>query len=280
MSQPVTIASVLADGAALCLGIDPHSALLDVWGLDDTPDGLREFGRRAAQAAHDSRIRVVKPQVALFERHGSAGIAALEDVLAAARAAGLWVIADAKRGDIGSTMTGYADAWLRSGGALEADALTVTPYLGLGSLRPAIDAAIVAGKSLFVLAATSNPEAAGLQQAITADGASVAAGILQGVNSLNEELVGATIGPIGVVIGATIRPVELGLDLDAARRTPILAPGFGAQGAQLRAIRTVFGLATSRVLANVSRDALSQGPDRLAARLRELSDELQEGAAA
>ena len=277
-SEPA--AAILAGGSVLCLGIDPHAALLRAWGLPDSADGLREFGLRAAESARDSGTRVIKTQIAFFERHGSAGIAALEDVMGAARAAGLWVIADAKRGDIGSTMTGYADAWLRSGGSLEADALTVAPYLGLGSLRPAVDAALAAGKSLFVLSATSNPEAAVLQSAIATDGASVASGILQGVDSLNAELVGDGIGPIGVVIGATVRPAELGLDLGAAPRTPILAPGFGAQGARLADIRAGFGTATPRIIANVSREALAAGPAQLATRLRELAAELAAGAAA
>jgi len=274
------VASVLADGPALCLGIDPHASLLDAWGLADSADGVREFGLRAAEAARDAGTRIVKPQVAFYERHGSLGIAALEDVIAAARAAGLWVIADAKRGDIGSTMRGYADAWLRAGGALEADALTVTPYLGLGALRPAVDAALAAGKALFVLAATSNPEAAGLQLATGPDGASVAGGILQGVEALNDELGGTGPGPIGVVVGATIRPDHLGLDLAAAPRTPILAPGFGAQGARLSGIRATFGDATPRVIANVSRDALGVGAAALAPRLRELAAELATRAAA
>jgi len=274
------LAGLLSDGAVLCLGIDPHAPLLDAWGLDDTADGLREFGLRAAESARDAGIRVVKPQVAFFERHGSAGIAALEDVIAASRAAGLWVIADAKRGDIGSTMAGYADAWLRAGGPLEADALTVSPYLGLGSLRPAVAAAVAAGKSLFVLAATSNPEAASVQNAIDAAGASVAGGILQGVDALNAELARDAIGPIGVVVGATIRPEALGVDLSAAPRTPILAPGFGAQGARLADLRAGFGEASDRVVANVSREALAAGPVGLRVRLLELADELAAGAAA
>lgn len=284
-----TVADVLRDGAALCLGIDPHPALLAAWGLADSADGLREFGLRAAESARDSATPVVKPQIAFYERHGSAGLAALEDVMAAARAAGLWVLADAKRGDIGSTMTGYADAWLRAGAALEADALTVSPYLGLGSLQPAVDAAIGAGKSLFVLAATSNPEAAGVQNAIAPDGASVAGGILQGVDALNAELAGdgigrigriGRIGPIGVVIGATVQPEAMGLALGEAPRTPILAPGYGAQGARLSDIRATFGDATGRVIANVSREALAAGPERLTARLRELAQELAAGVAA
>lgn len=275
-----TPGALLAQGAVLCLGIDPHASLLAKWDLPDTAAGAREFGLRAAESARDARIRVVKPQVAFYERHGAAGIAALEDVMAAARAAGLWVIADAKRGDIGSTMAGYADAWLRAGGALEADALTVTPYLGLGALRPAVDAAVAGAKALFVLAATSNAEASALQRSLDGSGRSVAAGILQDVDALNAELSGDGIGAIGVVIGATTDPAAYGIDLAAAERTPILAPGFGAQGARLRDVHATFGPAAGRVIANVSREALSVGPAALAARLRDLADELAAGAAA
>ena len=130
----------VADRGALCVGIDPHEGLLREWGLDATAAGTRELGLRVVDAAA-GRVAVVKPQVAFFERFGSAGFAALEDVLAAARAAGLIAIADAKRGDIGTTMDGYAAAWLSPGAPLEADAVTVSPYLGVGALVPTFDLA-------------------------------------------------------------------------------------------------------------------------------------------
>ncbi|SQC28932.1 orotidine 5'-phosphate decarboxylase [Rothia kristinae] len=125
----------MAEHGPLCVGIDPHPGLLRDWGLADDADGARTFGLRVVEAAAGAAA-VVKPQVALFERHGAAGLAALEQVLtAAAMRAG--VIADAKRGDIGSTMAAYADAWLREGSPLAADWVTLSPYLGFGSLdRP------------------------------------------------------------------------------------------------------------------------------------------------
>ena len=273
-----SLAALLTAGPALCLGIDPHAALLADWGLPDRADGLREFGLRAAEAARDAGAPVVKPQVALFERHGSAGIAALEDVIAAARAAGLLVIADAKRGDIGSTMAGYAAAWLAPGSPLEADALTLSPYLGVGALAPALEAAAAHGKTAFVLAATSNPEGAALQRAASPSGRTVAAEILDDVDARNR-LIGTGIGPLGVVVGATIDPAAFGLDLDAAASTPILAPGFGAQGARLADAGRRFGAATNRLVANVAREALAAGPAGLERRLRELDAELA-GAAA
>ena len=121
------------------------------------------------------RVGIVKPQVSFFERYGSAGFAALEDVLAAARAAGLIVIADAKRGDIGTTMDAYAEAWLTPGSPLEADAMTVNPFLGVGTLEGTFELAEDAGKGVFVLAATSNPEAFTAQRATLDGGRTVSA---------------------------------------------------------------------------------------------------------
>ena len=262
----------------LCLGIDPHAAVLAAWGLADSAAGAAALGLRAVEAA-TGVVAVVKPQVAFFERFGAAGYGALEMVLAAAREAGLQVIADGKRGDIGSTVEGYAAAWLTPGAPLEADALTVVAYQGTGSLEPAFDLAAAHGKQLFVLAATSNPEAARLQQALTADGVSVAAGILGDVQARNDRL-GAGAPRHGVVLGATIRLADFGIDLAAAPTTPVLAPGFGAQGARLAELRDRFGPAADRVVANVARDALRAGPEGLRDRLGELVDELAGGMAA
>lgn len=272
------IAAALDRFGGLCLGIDPHDALLDAWSLERSAAGAREFGLRAVEAA-SGVVGIVKPQVAFFERFGSAGIAALEDVVGAARDAELLVISDAKRGDIGSTMTGYAQAWLEAGSPLESDALTVSPFLGAGSLLPAVELARSSGKGLFVLAATSNPEGRSVQSAERA-GVSVARSVFGDVESWNRS--GALIGDFGVVIGATIAQDGRALGVDLADGcAPILAPGFGAQGARLREVRRRFGGATDRVVANVSRDALSAGPGTaLAERLRVLAGELEEGAAA
>ena len=146
----------------LCVGIDPHAALLDKWGLPDTIDGLQRFSSACVEAFAGS-VALVKPQVAFYERFGSAGFAVLEETLAALRESGTLVVADAKRGDIGSTMAGYAAAWLQPGSPLEADALTLTPYLGVGSLEPAISLAAAHGKGVFVMSANSNPEAEAFQ---------------------------------------------------------------------------------------------------------------------
>ena len=247
----------------LCVGIDTHAALLAAWGLSADAAGARQFGLRTVEAA-TGRVGVVKPQVSFFERHGSAGIAALENVMSAARAAGLLVIADAKRGDIGSTMDDYARAWLGAGSPLEADALTVNPYLGVGALGGAFALAEEQGKGLFVLAATSNPEAADLQRARTASGETVSAAVVADVSARNAATTAAgEWGSFGFVIGATLDLGAAGIG-PFAPTAPILAPGFGAQGAEPADLVRRFGALSPSVLASESRSILSAGPDDLA----------------
>lgn len=260
------------DHSRLCIGIDPHPYLLDAWGLDRDARGLERFGRAVVEAAA-GRVRLVKPQVAFFEALGSAGFAALERVLLEARDAGLLVIGDAKRGDIGSTNDGYASAWLTPGSPLEVDALTVTAYTGVGALSGMIDTARAAGKGLFVLAATSNPESASVQTAVTTDGDTVAQRIAREVAAHNgsspsaDERRSRELGSFGLVIGATKRLVDYGLDpaggeLDS---TPVLAPGYGVQGARFDDIPSVFGRLAGNTVVSVSRSVLGAGPSGLGA---------------
>jgi orotidine-5'-phosphate decarboxylase len=248
----------------LCVGIDPHAWLLAEWDLEISAAGARDFGLRVVDAAA-GRAGIVKPQAAFFERFGSAGYAALEDVLAAARAAGLLVIADVKRGDVGTSVEAYAQAWLTPGSPLEADAMTVSAYQGVGSLDRARELALEHGKGLFLLAATSNPEAAGLQQARTAHGSTVASEIVAQVAAQNEREAPETLGSIGVVLGATVEFSEYGIDLASLGRTPVLAPGFGHQGARIDQLHSLYGAAADSVIVTVSRSILSAGSTGLAA---------------
>lgn len=257
------VRSALSVRGPLCVGIDPHAALLAVWGLTDDAQGVREFGLRTVEAA-TGRVGIVKPQVSFFERFGSQGIAALEEVMAAARAAGLIVIADAKRGDIGSTMDDYARAWLTPGSPLEADALTVNPFLGVGALAGTFALAQEHGKGLFVLAATSNPEAERLQRSQSPSGATVSASIVAEVSQRNAAAAPAgEWGSFGFVIGATVDWAAAGIE-PFAPLAPILAPGFGAQGATPADLRTRFGAMSDAVIASESRSILSAGPTDLA----------------
>lgn len=241
-----------AERGRLCVGIDPHAGLLQDWGLANDIAGLREFSRRCVEAFADTAC-VVKPQVAFYERFGSAGYAVLEETLDALRDTGALVIADAKRGDIGSTMEGYASAWLDPDSPLRADAVTMAPYLGLGALKPAIAAAEQNGAGVFVLAATSNPEAVELQSFQKA-GVSLAQHVVDYCRDFNQNRSAAV---LGIVVGATVsNPLDLG-----GFNGPILMPGVGAQGGTVADIARITADATEWSFPNVSRSVLSAGPD-------------------
>ncbi|NEM90208.1 orotidine-5'-phosphate decarboxylase [Galbitalea soli] len=273
------LGSTFAASGHLCVGIDPHPYLLHSWGLADSAEGLREFGLRVVDATA-GRAGIVKPQVAFFERHGAAGFGALERVLGAARAAGLLVIADVKRGDLGTSVEGYAEAWLTPGSSLESDAMTISAYQGVGSLEAPVRIATHHGKGLFVLGATSNPESREVQTAVIARGPNagrtVAAGIVTEVNRLNS----APIGSFGVVIGATVDLAEHGILPSDLSATPILAPGFGHQGARLDDLHRLFGAASERVIVSSSRAILDAGPDGIAAEVTAQASAVREAYAA
>ncbi|WP_249028229.1 orotidine-5'-phosphate decarboxylase [Rathayibacter tritici] len=265
----------------LCVGIDPHSFLLDAWGLADDAGGLERFGRTVVDAAA-GRAGIVKPQVAFFERHGSAGYAALERVLADARAAGLLVIADVKRGDIGTSATAYAEAWLRPGSPLEADAMTAAAYQGLGSLGGMLTLAEEAGKGVFVLAATSNPEARLVQRALVQDGdragTTVAHAVVADVASWNDAHARAPIGSVGVVLGATVALSDFGIGTDEPLHPalPVLAPGFGHQGAAVADAQRLFGAWSAATIVSESRSVLGAGPSGIAAEIARRATDIQE----
>jgi orotidine-5'-phosphate decarboxylase len=251
------VEAVAAHGP-LCAGIDPHPALLAEWGLTDDADGLDRFAAVCLEALA-GQVAVVKPQSAFFERHGSGGIAVLERLLAGFAGSATLTLLDVKRGDIGSTMDAYADAYLAVGAPLGADAVTLSPYLGFGSLEPALTAAADAGRGVFVLARTSNPEGSEVQQA-TAGERSVAQGMVDAAAGRNADA--EPLGSVGVVIGATH---DHGLDLSALNG-PVLAPGVGAQGAGPGDITARFCGLSGVVLPAASRSLLAAGPDPVALR--------------
>jgi orotidine-5'-phosphate decarboxylase len=245
----------VTDRGPLCVGIDPHAALLARWGLTDDVDGLERFARTVVDALAD-RVAVLKPQSAFFERFGSRGVAVLESIIRQSRQAGALVLLDVKRGDIGSTMAAYADAYLDPSSPMYADAITVSPYLGVGSLRPAFDLADRHGGGVFVLALTSNPEGPSVQHAVGAGSRTVAQTVIDEISQLNR---GAEpLGSHGLVVGATIG--RTGHDLSEVNG-PLLAPGLGAQGGTPGDLRAVFGESLHNVLPSYSREVLGQGPD-------------------
>jgi orotidine-5'-phosphate decarboxylase len=245
----------VAERGPLCVGIDPHSALLTRWGLSDDVAGLERFARTVVDALAD-RVAVLKPQSAFFERFGSRGIGVLESIIRQSREAGALVLLDVKRGDIGSTMSAYASAYLDPSSSLRADAITLSPYLGVGSLRPAFDTAAAHGGGVFVLALTSNPEGSTVQHAVTGDGRTVAQTVIDEISQLNA---GADpLGSVGLVVGATIG--DTGHDLSKVNG-PLLAPGLGAQGATPAGLRAIFGESLPNVLPSYSREVLNAGPE-------------------
>jgi orotidine 5'-phosphate decarboxylase subfamily 2 len=251
----------------LCVGIDPHPELLAAWGLPESVAGLERFAMTVVDALAN-RVAMIKPQSAFFERFGSAGIAVLEQVLAAARAGGAQVLLDAKRGDIGSTVSAYARAYLDPESSLFTDAVTASPYLGYESLRPLLDTARRHGGGVFVLAYTSNPEGLDVQRSVDGRGAEVGARILAAIAADNVGV--RPLGSIGAVVGATVDRVAYDL---AAVNGPLLAPGLGAaQGGTPAGLRAVFGDALRNVVPSVSREVLMHGPGRAA--LRRAADRL------
>lgn len=284
---------LMAARGPLCAGIDPHGSILQHWGLDDDLEGAERFAMTMVEACA-AEVGFVKPQSAFFERFGSGGVALLERVIAESRRAGALVILDVKRGDIGSTMAAYAQAYLDPASPLAVDAITASPYLGVGSLQPAFDMAAAHGKGVFVLARTSNPEGKQIQLARRKDGRSVVQSIIDEVASLNGEA--DPLGSLGLVMGATVgacategearlRESTYGIthatvsQRDTAHdlsefNGPILVPGMGAQGGRPSDLPRVLGPAVNFAIPSYSRQIAQPGP--AAASIRSALDALQE----
>ena len=240
-------------GNGICVGIDPR------W--DQLPDSIRahalsraanpleaaalafeEFSLRIVDLVA-GRVPVVKPQVAFFEELGPAGSAVLARVIRAARKAGLLVICDAKRGDIGTTAEAYARGYLAGedpeAAPWGADALTVSPYLGRDTLDPFIQVARERGGGIYVLVRTSNPGAATFQDPAT-DGLKLYERVANAVEASNLDLLnGHPYGPVGAVVGATY-PQELVQLRARMPHAPILVPGYGAQGGTANDVAAAF----------------------------------------
>lgn len=257
------LSELTAARGAFCPGIDPHPGILQAWGLPQNASGLERCARTMVEALGDL-VPVFKPQSAFFESYGSAGIAVLERVLADIRAAGALSLLDVKRGDIGSTMDAYAAAYLTDGSSLAADAITISPYLGFGSLMGAIDVAGKSGRGVYVLALTSNPEGPQFQHATTVGGATVGQTVVDEAAKINSLRADPTsLGHVGLVVGATIG--ETGTDFEDLHGS-ILAPGLGHQGGTAAGIKAVFGSAAGAVLPSSTREIMAAGPDVAALR--------------
>jgi orotidine-5'-phosphate decarboxylase len=247
-----------AEHGPLTWGLDPSGAVLETWGLGDTPEGLDRFADIALNAAAGT-VGLVKLQAAFYERHGWRGFRTLGRLVAEARGAGLLVIVDAKRGDVATTNDAYAEAYLGADAPVAADALTVHPYLGLAAMTSLVTRAHDAGSCLLVVTRSSNPEGRTIQSATTGSGRSVEADLLCDIGALNARLAPGGIGPIGAVIGPT--HIDPALDLVSPQGL-FLAPGVGAQGATASDVARVFATCADRVMPSASRSLLDAGPDR------------------
>ena len=245
----------------LVVGLDPRPDLLPV-----ELRGEAQLGREDAAAACDRFCRglidavgpyvvAVKPQVAFFEALGAAGIKTFEDVCAYARAAGLQVIADAKRGDIGSTARAYASAFLEGTPPL-ADALTVNPYLGRDSVEPYLAACRRYGVGIFCVVKTSKAGGAEVQDLVLSDGRQVWQQVAELVDEWGQELTGERgLSAVGAVIGAT-HPRAVREARKLLPRSVLLLPGVGAQGATPGDVARAFTSGPASALVNVSRDVI------------------------
>lgn len=245
------LSEAFSKSGPLCVGIDPSMAVLESLGIATNVSGVESFAFKLLDAC-SGLCAIVKPQVAFFEAFGSSGFRVLEKLLLEARKRELITISDAKRGDIGNSMTGYFSGWLAEDAPLLSDAITVSGYLGADSLSEIAKLATDTGTGLFVLALTSNPEAVNLQASVHEQ-----TSVAQQISDFANNRTAAPFGNIGLVIGATKAEAVRGLAIVPG--VPILAPGFGFQGAKLSDLSKVFGERSDQVIAAISRSIYSSG---------------------
>jgi orotidine-5'-phosphate decarboxylase len=259
----------------LVFGLDPSGDLLAEWGVGDSPDGLERFVD-IVLAATVGTVGVVKPQAAFYERYGWRGIRSLARLVESCRSAGLLVLLDAKRGDVGSTNEAYARAYLGTEAGIPVDALTITPYLGLAAMQPILDLAVASDAGVFVVTRSSNAEGRGIQRARHRGGATVEHQLVADIGAENRRVAPGRLGPFGAVFGPTHGPPD---DFDLRTMGGLfLAPGVGTQGATPAMVAACFASCPDRVLPSASRSLLGAGPDpvRLRASAEALGADLRE----
>jgi orotidine-5'-phosphate decarboxylase len=257
-------AAVARKRSQLVVGLDPRLDLLPmelrgeaVLGRAAAASSVARFCKGIVDAV-GPYVVAVKPQSAFFEALGSDGYRALEEVCEYTRAAGLLVLVDAKRGDIGSTSRAYAEALLepREDGPALADATTASPYLGLDSVEPFLAACRRHGAGVFFLVRTSNAGAVDVQDLALSDGRPLWHHVAELVREWGEPLIGEQgMSSVGAVVGATLpRAVS-----DARRllpTTPMLLPGVGAQGATPADVARAFTAGPASALVTASRSVI------------------------
>ncbi len=250
------LAAISEKGSPVCVGIDPaYDRLPDELTGGDEVVAIEKFGLAVIEAVAGC-APAVKPQIAYFERYGSAGIAAYEKVVTSAQKAGLIVIGDVKRNDIGATAKAYADGHLV--GANAPDAITVNGYFGADGLKPFVDTAADAGKGIFVLVRTSNPSAATIQDFADANGKKFYEHIAEQVAEIgnDESLIGDSgYSCVGAVVGATY-PAEAARLREIMPQQIFLVPGYGAQGASAADCAAAFKSDGTGAIINASRSVI------------------------
>jgi orotidine-5'-phosphate decarboxylase len=256
------LGAVEAKSSHVVVGLDPDFTLLPGPVRDLFPGALadpfeltecyRVFLTDVLDAVADIAV-AVKPQLAYFEALGSPGYGLYEELVSEAQYRGLLVIADAKRGDIGSTADAYARAHLDVAGA---DAVTVNPWFGTDGVEPFLERARAHGKGIFVLVKTSNPSSSEIQDLALVDGRRVSGRVAELVERWGEDCIGDLgYASVGAVVGAT-HPEELASLRVAHPETPFLVPGYGAQGAGADHLRGAFDKAGTGAVVNSSRAVL------------------------
>jgi len=236
------MAACRAKGGAVCVGIDPVlNKLPDALGGLEPIAAIEKFCLEVVDAVAE-HVPAIKPQIACFERYGSAGYAVYERVVTAGRDAGLFVIGDAKRGDIGTSSAHYASGLLagEEDSATGCDALTVNTYLGADGIEPFFKVAAATGKGLFALVRTSNPGGDKLQGLKLDDGRTVAEAVADQVADLGySELGESGYSLLGAVVGAT-KPADAAALRQRMPQQIFLVPGFGAQGGSAEDVKACF----------------------------------------
>ncbi len=266
----------IAQTSPVCVGLDPMLGKLPA-GIEKGPDGVHEFCKGIIDAVKDVAC-AVKPQMAYFELLGWQGMKVFFDVCLYAKAAGLIVIADGKRNDIGSTCEAYADAYL--GADKPIDALTVTPFMGSDGVLPFVDRCAKNGKGIYVQVKNSNPSSGELQDLPVGDEV-----VHEYLAQLVESWAAQQLGPktslscVGAVVGATY-PEEMKYLRTLMPHVPFLIPGYGAQGASAEDCRLGFLPNGAGAVVNAGRSIIyaSNGKDwgeAAATAAKEMSDSLE-----
>ncbi|WP_455465824.1 orotidine-5'-phosphate decarboxylase [Bartonella sp. B39] len=259
----------------LCIGFDPSHKVLQSWNLSCDYKGLREFCDILLTAVI-GKVGIIKPQVAFFELYGVEGLQALKELIENAHEQGLLVLADAKRGDIGSTAEAYGQAWLGPNSAFKADAMTVNSFLGFDALIPLIKIAEETGAGVFVVVQSSNPEGKQIRNARIGDQI-LSIHLAQRICDYNSQspVLHHNIGPIGAVIGATLGS-ESKDTIEQLKNSLFLVPGIGAQGGTIKQLTNQFPQNLwQNIIPSISRSITDAGRNSIDLKMR-INDFAQE----